>query len=95
MLFPEPTGVPPQDALYHCHEAPVPRLPPLTVKVVLPPIQISLNTTSLEMDVGSVLGVPKSSAIPLQFSSIPLHTISVAPGCIAALASLQSVLSAT
>ncbi len=37
---PLPTKVPPQELLYHCQFAPVPKVPPLTVKVVLPPLQI-------------------------------------------------------
>jgi hypothetical protein len=32
---PDPTDVPPHVPLYHCHVAPVPKLPPLTVNVVL------------------------------------------------------------
>jgi hypothetical protein len=31
---PDPTALPPQDALYHLQVAPVPRLPPFTDKVV-------------------------------------------------------------
>jgi hypothetical protein len=38
-LAPVPTNVPPQLTVYHLHEAPVPRLPPVTVKVELPPLQ--------------------------------------------------------
>lgn len=37
MLLPVPTRVPPQLPLYHCQLAAVPRLPPLTVSVALPP----------------------------------------------------------
>jgi len=33
MELPVPTRVPPQEAVNHCHIAPVPRLPPLTVRV--------------------------------------------------------------
>ena len=32
-----PTKVPPQLPVYHCHEAPVPKLPPVTERVVAPP----------------------------------------------------------
>ena len=37
ILEPDPTDVPPQLPEYHSQVAAVPRLPPLTVKVVLPP----------------------------------------------------------
>ena len=37
---PVPTKVPPQLPEYHFQLAPVPRLPPLTVRVVLPPLQM-------------------------------------------------------
>ena len=33
MLAPVPTAVPPQVPLYHTHVAPVPKLPPVTLKV--------------------------------------------------------------
>jgi hypothetical protein len=33
MLDPVPTSVPPQDPLYHFHEAPVPKEPPDTLNV--------------------------------------------------------------
>ena len=39
-LLPVPTDVPPQLPLYHLQLAPVPRLPPLTLKVVFLPRQI-------------------------------------------------------
>ncbi len=41
MVFPVPTEVPPQDPLYHFHDPPVPRLPPLTVRLtdVLPQVE--------------------------------------------------------
>ena len=42
MLFPVPTDVPPHDAVNHCTVAPVPAVPPLTVSVVEPPLQIVL-----------------------------------------------------
>ena len=35
-----PAGVPPQLPLYHCQLAPVPRVPPLRVRVEVPPAQI-------------------------------------------------------
>ena len=37
---PLPAEVPPQELLYHCQVAPVPKEPPTTVKVVLPPAQM-------------------------------------------------------
>lgn len=37
---PLPTAVPPQDDEYHCQLAPVPKEPPITLKVVEPPLQI-------------------------------------------------------
>lgn len=40
MLLPVPAGVPPHEAEYHLAIAPVPALPPVNVKVVLPPLQI-------------------------------------------------------
>ena len=40
MLLPVPAGVPPHDAEYHLAVAPVPALPPTSVKVVLPPLQM-------------------------------------------------------
>ena len=49
---PLPTGVPPHDLLYHCHDAPVPREPPVTVKVVASPVQIAEGEA--EAEVGSV-----------------------------------------
>ncbi len=39
-LLPVPNVVPPQLPLYHLQLAPVPRLPPLTLKVVLFPRQM-------------------------------------------------------
>ena len=40
MLFPVPADVPPHDAVNHCTTAPVPALPPETVRVVLAPLQM-------------------------------------------------------
>ncbi len=51
-LEPEPTAVPPQDALYHCQEAPTPKDPPLTVKVEELPEQIVVALA--KADVGAV-----------------------------------------
>ena len=40
MLLPVPAGVPPQEPENHSAVAPVPSLPPIRVRVVLPPLQI-------------------------------------------------------
>jgi hypothetical protein len=40
MLLPVPTDVPPQLPLYHFQLAPLPRLPPLTLRFVFLPRQI-------------------------------------------------------
>ena len=40
MLFPVPADVPPHEAVNHSAVAPVPALPPATVSVVLPPLQM-------------------------------------------------------
>ncbi len=39
-LLPVPTDVPPQLPLYHLQLAPVPRLPPVVLSVVLLPLQM-------------------------------------------------------
>ena len=38
--FPVPADVPPHDVVNHSTVAPVPNVPPATVSVVLPPLQI-------------------------------------------------------
>jgi len=48
---PVPMNVPPHDPVNHSTTAPVPKLPPVAVKVVLPPLQIVVVP---EMDVGAV-----------------------------------------
>ena len=40
MLLPVPAGVPPHEPENHSATAPVPALPPMSVKVVLPPLHI-------------------------------------------------------
>ena len=40
MLLPVPAGVPPQEPVNHSTIAPVPKVPPETVNVVLLPLQI-------------------------------------------------------
>ena len=42
MDVPDPADGPPQLPVYHCHEAPVPNEPPLTVNIVGVPKQIGL-----------------------------------------------------
>lgn len=54
ILEPVPTRVPPQEPVYHFHDAPVPKEPPLTVNVVGCP-QVVLGLALAE--VGSVEGV--------------------------------------
>ena len=39
IVLPVPTDVPPQDPLYHFQDAPLARLPPFMLKVVLEPLQ--------------------------------------------------------
>ena len=41
IVVPFPSDVPPQETEYHCHEAPVPNVPPLNVKAEVEPGQIS------------------------------------------------------
>ena len=48
---PLPTDVTPHELLYHCQLAPVPNEPPLTDKVVLPPLQMVVVPV---MEVGAV-----------------------------------------
>ena len=40
ILLPIPASVPPHEAEYHLAIAPVPTLPPTSVRVVLPPLQM-------------------------------------------------------
>ena len=49
--FPVPAEVPPQEAVYHFIVSPVPLPPPLSVRVVLPPLQIVAEPA--EAEVGS------------------------------------------
>ena len=42
MLLPVPIGVPPHEPANHSATAFVPRLPPVTLKVVLPPLQMTV-----------------------------------------------------
>jgi hypothetical protein len=52
MLLPLPTAVPPQELLYHFQSALLPRLPPLTLRVTLEPLQT--ESAEAVMDVGAV-----------------------------------------
>ena len=52
MEMPLPTEVTPHELLYHCHDAPVPKEPPVTVRVVVPPSQIVEGAA--EADAGDV-----------------------------------------
>ena len=55
MLLPVPSAVPPQVPEYHLAVAPVPVLPPTSVRVVLPPLQIVDTPEILRGAVESVL----------------------------------------
>ena len=55
MLLPVPAGVPPHEAEYHLAVAPVPALPPTSVRVVLPPLQMVETPEILRGAVESVL----------------------------------------
>ena len=54
ILLPVPAGVPPHESVNHCAVAPVPLVPPVTVKVVELPLHIVVVP---EMLVGAVEGV--------------------------------------
>ena len=53
MLVPVPTGVPPHELEYHFQDAPVPKLPPTTVKIADEPTLMLL--TLVLIDVADVL----------------------------------------
>ena len=55
MLLPVPAGVQPHEAEYHLAVAPVPALPPTSVKVVLLPLQMVETPEILRGAVESVL----------------------------------------
>ena len=55
MLLPVPASVPPHEPEYHLAVAPVPALPPTSVKVVLPPLQKVETPEILRGAVESVL----------------------------------------
>ena len=50
--FPVPAKVPPHETVYHLIVAPVPPPPPLSVRVVLPPLQMVVEAAVA--DVGAV-----------------------------------------
>ena len=62
MLLPVPAGVPPQEAEYHLAVAPVPALPPTSVRVVLPPLQMVEVPEILRGAVEGVLTVTLTEA---------------------------------
>ena len=62
MLLPVPAGVPPQEAEYHFALAPVPALPPTSVKVVLPPLHKVETPEILRGAVESVFTVTLTEA---------------------------------
>ena len=57
ILLPVPAGVPPHEAEYHLAVAPVPALPPTSVKVVLPPLQMVETPEILRGAIESVLTI--------------------------------------
>ena len=72
-VVPVPIKVPPQDAEYHFQLAPVPKLPPLRVKVVVPPEQIDDGLA--EAPVGTVDGrftVKLPELVPVPFGEVTL-----------------------
>lgn len=60
ILAPVPSAVPPQEPVYHCQLAPVPRLPPFTVRVLDVPLQVLLFV--MVMPVGAVDRLPTVTA---------------------------------
>lgn len=70
MLLPVPADVPPQEPVNHCAVAPVPAMPPDTVKVVLPPEQIVVLP---EMPVGATDGVEFTNIVMLA-QDVALHS---------------------
>ena len=71
ILLPVPADVPPQDPVNHSAIAPVPPLPPTSVKVVLLPLQIVDTPEILRGAVESVLTVIncEAQAVVLQSPS--------------------------
>ena len=71
MLLPVPAGVPPQEPVYHFAVAPVPALPPTSVRVVLPPLQMVETPEILKGAIESVFTVIncEAQAVVLQSPS--------------------------
>ena len=40
IAVPFPDDTPPHKPVYHCHIAPVPEIPPVSVRVIVPPVHI-------------------------------------------------------
>ena len=57
-LSPVPAGVPPHEPVNHCVSAPLPLLPPVTDKVVLPPTQIKIVPVAPVGAIDNVFTVP-------------------------------------
>ena len=60
--MPDPTAVPPHEAEYHLAVAPVPALPPTSVRVVLSPLQTVKTPEILRGAVESVFTVTLTEA---------------------------------
>jgi hypothetical protein len=67
MLVPVPNEVPPQLPLYHFHVAPVPNVPPFTLKVVFWPTQIAVDVA-----VTDTVGTDVSLTVTTTFLQIVL-----------------------
>ena len=70
MLLPVPAGVPPHEPVYHLAVAPVPALPPETVRVVLLPKQIVETPEILVGATESVLTVINCEAQAVVLQSL-------------------------
>lgn len=69
MLAPEPTRVPPQLPVYHCQLAAVPRLPPLTESVAVPPEHKPVVVVLMELaavEAALVFTIKPEQAVVLQ-----------------------------
>ena len=74
ILLPVPADVPPHEPVNHSAVAPVPALPPLTVNVVLPPLQIVVVPV---IPVGAVDNVLTVTVVVTQ--AVLLHVPSYRP----------------
>ena len=72
MLFPVPALVPPHDPVNHCAVAPVPAVPPLSVKVVEFPLQMDVVPVMLvgATEVALTVTVVETQEVVLQ---VPLY----------------------